>query len=121
MASLNNSKRPPASCPGCSHDMVVKALDKALSKMGIEGNEVVLVSDIGCSGLFDTYFNTHAFHGLHGRALTYATGLKVAERRQIPCVRWECAGEGDKKPRTMVRFRMSYIKSFIESHYRTEI
>jgi 2-oxoglutarate/2-oxoacid ferredoxin oxidoreductase subunit beta len=37
-----------------------------------------MVSDIGCSGLFDTFFNTHAFHGLHGRALTYATGLKLA-------------------------------------------
>jgi Pyruvate/2-oxoacid:ferredoxin oxidoreductase gamma subunit len=35
------------------------------------------VSDIGCSGLFDTFFNTHAFHGLHGRALTYATGIKL--------------------------------------------
>jgi pyruvate/2-oxoacid:ferredoxin oxidoreductase beta subunit/Pyruvate/2-oxoacid:ferredoxin oxidoreductase gamma subunit len=37
-----------------------------------------MVSDIGCSGLFDTFFNTHALHGLHGRALTYATGLKLA-------------------------------------------
>ena len=47
--------------------------------MGIEGNQVALVSDIGCSGLFDTFFNTHAFHGLHGRALTYATGIKLAQ------------------------------------------
>jgi pyruvate/2-oxoacid:ferredoxin oxidoreductase beta subunit/Pyruvate/2-oxoacid:ferredoxin oxidoreductase gamma subunit len=37
-----------------------------------------MVSDIGCSGLFDTFFNTHALHGLHGRALTYAAGLKLA-------------------------------------------
>lgn len=37
-----------------------------------------MVSDIGCSGLFDTFFNTHAFHGLHGRALTYAAGIKLA-------------------------------------------
>jgi pyruvate/2-oxoacid:ferredoxin oxidoreductase beta subunit/Pyruvate/2-oxoacid:ferredoxin oxidoreductase gamma subunit len=47
--------------------------------MGLEGDQVVIVSDIGCSGLFDTYFHTHAFHGLHGRALTYATGLKLAK------------------------------------------
>jgi pyruvate/2-oxoacid:ferredoxin oxidoreductase beta subunit/Pyruvate/2-oxoacid:ferredoxin oxidoreductase gamma subunit len=40
---------------------------------------VVIVSDIGCSGLFDTFFNTHAFHGLHGRALTYAAGIKLAQ------------------------------------------
>jgi 2-oxoglutarate ferredoxin oxidoreductase subunit beta len=46
--------------------------------VGLTGDQVVIVSDIGCSGLFDTFFNTHAFHGLHGRALTYATGLKMA-------------------------------------------
>jgi len=47
--------------------------------MGLGGSEVVIVSDIGCSGLFDTFFNTHAFHGLHGRALTYAAGIKLAQ------------------------------------------
>jgi pyruvate/2-oxoacid:ferredoxin oxidoreductase beta subunit/Pyruvate/2-oxoacid:ferredoxin oxidoreductase gamma subunit len=47
--------------------------------MGLRGEDIVIVTDIGCSGLFDTFFNTHAFHGLHGRALTYATGLKMAQ------------------------------------------
>jgi pyruvate/2-oxoacid:ferredoxin oxidoreductase beta subunit/Pyruvate/2-oxoacid:ferredoxin oxidoreductase gamma subunit len=47
--------------------------------MGLPGNQIALVSDIGCSGLFDTFFHTHAFHGLHGRALTYATGIKMAQ------------------------------------------
>jgi 2-oxoglutarate/2-oxoacid ferredoxin oxidoreductase subunit beta len=79
MTSLINKKRPPAYCPGCSHDTVTKALDKAFQSMGLEGNQVAIVSDIGCSGLFDTFFNTHAFHGLHGRALTYATGIKLAQ------------------------------------------
>jgi len=46
--------------------------------MGLKGNQIAIVSDIGCGGLFDTFFHTHAFHGLHGRALTYATGLKLA-------------------------------------------
>lgn len=78
MASLLNEARPPVFCPGCSHDLVVHALDQALEKLDISGNEVVLVSDIGCSGLFDVFFHTHAFHGLHGRALTYALGLKMA-------------------------------------------
>ena len=77
MSSLINSSRPPVFCPGCSHERIVHSLDKALEKMALEGNQVVIVSDIGCSGLFDTFFNTHAFHGLHGRALTYATGLKM--------------------------------------------
>ena len=78
MDSLLNSKRPSVFCPGCSHEQVLHALDKALVHMGFSGKDVVIVSDIGCSGLFDTFFNTHAFHGLHGRALTYATGIKMA-------------------------------------------
>jgi len=78
MASLLNNARPPVFCPGCSHDIIVKALDQALDRLGVAGNEIVLVSDIGCSGLFDVFFHTHAFHGLHGRALTYALGLKMA-------------------------------------------
>lgn len=78
MSGLLNGKRPPAFCAGCSHERVVHALDRALQTMGVPSHKAAIVSDIGCSGLFDTFFNTHAFHGLHGRALTYATGLKLA-------------------------------------------
>ncbi|MBW2240250.1 MAG: 2-oxoglutarate synthase, partial [Deltaproteobacteria bacterium] len=78
MSSLMNTGRPPVFCPGCSHDRITHALDKAFSNLGFQGQDIVIVTDIGCSGLFDTFFNTHAFHGLHGRALTYATGLKMA-------------------------------------------
>ncbi len=77
MDSLLNKSRPPVFCPGCGHEVVVRALDKAFRNMGLEGNEICLVSDIGCSGLFDTFFNTHAFHGLHGRVLTYSTAIKL--------------------------------------------
>jgi len=78
MASLLNTNRPPVFCPGCSHDRVVRVLDQVFQKMGLAGEEIAMVSDIGCSGLFDTFFNTHALHGLHGRALIYATGIKMA-------------------------------------------
>ena len=78
MDSLLNSSRPLVFCPGCAHERVVQALDKTFQNMGLNGNQIVIVTDIGCSGLFDTFFNTHAFHGLHGRALTYATGIKMA-------------------------------------------
>ncbi len=54
--SLLNKSRPPVFCPGCSHERVVQALDKALIRLGVKGNQVVIVSDIGCSGLFDTFF-----------------------------------------------------------------
>ena len=53
------------------------------------------------------------------RLLKCSTALiyKMAERRQIPCVRWECPGEGTEKPRTTVRFRREDIVGFIEKHY----
>lgn len=76
--SLLNRERPPVFCPGCGHEAVVRSLDRSLGQLGLAGEQVAIVSDIGCSGLFDTFFNTHAFHGLHGRALTYAAGIKMA-------------------------------------------
>jgi 2-oxoglutarate ferredoxin oxidoreductase subunit beta len=78
MSSLLNSSRPPVFCPGCSHERITHGLDKAFQNMGLSGEQIVIVTDIGCSGLFDTFFHTHALHGLHGRALTYAAGLKMA-------------------------------------------
>lgn len=78
MASLLNKSRPPVFCPGCTHERITHALDETFQNMNLSGDQVVIVSDIGCSGLFDTFFHTHALHGLHGRALTYAAGLKLA-------------------------------------------
>ena len=65
-------------CPGCGHHVVVKALGKALVMRQLDPKKVVIVTDIGCIGLADRYFTTNAFHGLHGRAITYACGLKLA-------------------------------------------
>lgn len=65
-------------CPGCGHDALLKALDKALVKLQRPANGMVIVTDIGCIGLSDRYFTTNAFHGLHGRSVTYACGLKLA-------------------------------------------
>ncbi len=85
MASLLNPHRPAAFCPGCSHERSLQALDAAFQEMGLKPDGIVMVSDIGCSGLFDTFFATHALHGLHGRALTYAAGIKLA-RPQLKVV-----------------------------------
>jgi pyruvate/2-oxoacid:ferredoxin oxidoreductase beta subunit len=65
-------------CPGCGHHLLIKSLDKALVKLQLDPKEVVIVTDIGCIGLSDRYFTTNAFHGLHGRSITYACGLKLA-------------------------------------------
>jgi pyruvate/2-oxoacid:ferredoxin oxidoreductase beta subunit/Pyruvate/2-oxoacid:ferredoxin oxidoreductase gamma subunit len=65
-------------CPGCGHHAILDHLNAALVSQQLDPRQVVLVSDIGCSGLSDQYFATSAFHGLHGRSITYATGIKLA-------------------------------------------
>jgi 2-oxoglutarate ferredoxin oxidoreductase subunit beta len=65
----------PPFCPGCSNVSSVKYLSKALTECGYNPLDVVMVSDIGCSGLVDPLFNTHTIHGLHGRSAALATGV----------------------------------------------
>ena len=65
-------------CPGCGHSSILDQLNEALVRLDRDPKQVVLVTDIGCSGLSDQYFSTSAFHGLHGRSLTYAAGIKLA-------------------------------------------
>ncbi len=65
-------------CPGCSHRLVLEALDRVLIRLQWDPADIVIVTDIGCVGLSDQYFVTSGFHGLHGRSLTYATGIKLA-------------------------------------------
>ncbi len=64
-------------CPGCGHSPLLAAVDAALVRLQLPPEKVVLVTDIGCIGLSDQYFITNAFHGLHGRSLTYASGIKL--------------------------------------------
>jgi len=94
MTSLLNESRPPVFCPGCSHERITHTLDNAFQNMDLAGDRIVMVSDIGCSGLFDTFFNTHALHGLHGRALTYAAGLKLARPELKVVVTMGDGGQG---------------------------
>ncbi len=75
---LNGSRLPFAFCPGCGHTRVVEQLAVALAQLQIDRQRIVIVTDIGCSGIADQYFRTHAFHGLHGRSVTYASGIKLA-------------------------------------------
>ncbi|MGB8645526.1 MAG: thiamine pyrophosphate-dependent enzyme [Anaerolineae bacterium] len=65
-------------CPGCGHGSILDHLNAALVKLQLDRNKVVLVTDIGCVGMSDQYFDAHTFHGLHGRSVAYATGIKLA-------------------------------------------
>ena len=72
------NERPYPFCPGCGHTHILNRVNEALIRLRLDPHEVVLVSDIGCVGLSDQYFRTNAFHGLHGRSVAYATGIKLA-------------------------------------------
>jgi pyruvate/2-oxoacid:ferredoxin oxidoreductase beta subunit len=52
-------------------------LNAALVRLQLDPRKTVIVTDIGCVGMSDQYFSVNAFHGLHGRAVTYATGIKL--------------------------------------------
>ena len=75
---IDESLKPYFFCPGCGHGVITDHLNAALVKLQLDPRKVVIVTDIGCSGLTDKYFATNAFHGLHGRSVTYATGIKLA-------------------------------------------
>jgi 2-oxoglutarate ferredoxin oxidoreductase subunit beta len=68
----------PVWCPGCGDFGVLASLERALAKHGRPPHEVVLVSGIGCSSRLPGYMSTYGFHGVHGRALAVAGGLKMA-------------------------------------------
>lgn len=65
-------------CPGCGDFGVLRALQKAVSKLGIHPKDLMVVSGIGCSSNLPGYIHAYGFHGLHGRALAQATGMKLA-------------------------------------------
>jgi len=65
-------------CPGCGHGIVLNALLRAVEKLGLSKNEIVMVSGIGCSSRISGYVDFHTLHTLHGRALAFATGLKLS-------------------------------------------
>jgi 2-oxoglutarate/2-oxoacid ferredoxin oxidoreductase subunit beta len=68
----------PIWCPGCGHFSVLNAITKAMAALGIDKDDTVLVSGIGCSSRLPAYFDSYGFHGVHGRGLAIAQGLKVA-------------------------------------------
>lgn len=64
-------------CPGCGYNASVRSISKALKGAGYAPEQVILVSDIGCSGLVDPLFNTHTIHGLHGRSAALGLGVTL--------------------------------------------
>jgi 2-oxoglutarate ferredoxin oxidoreductase subunit beta len=79
-------------CPGCGDYSILAQMKKALAPLGVARENMVFVSGIGCSSRFPYYMNTFGFHTIHGRAPTFATGLKLA-RPDLQV--WVITGDGD--------------------------
>ncbi len=79
-------------CPGCGIGIILKAIAMSLAALKIEPDDIVVVSGIGCSGRMPTFFNTNTLHVTHGRALTFATGIKLARPEKTVIV---ISGDGD--------------------------
>jgi 2-oxoglutarate ferredoxin oxidoreductase subunit beta len=65
-------------CPGCGHGIVLNNLLRAVEQSGIRKNDIVMVSGIGCSSRISGYVDFHTLHTIHGRALAFATGVKLS-------------------------------------------
>jgi len=75
---LRRKKFPLIWCAGCGHGIILKSLLRAIDKIGLEKDNVVIVSGIGCSSRAPGYLDFNTLHTTHGRAIAFATGIKVA-------------------------------------------
>lgn len=79
-------------CPGCGDHAILHAVEKVFPEIGYKKENYVMVSGIGCSSRFPYYVNTYGFHGIHGRAMAIASGVKIAN----PALSvWIITGDGD--------------------------
>lgn len=74
----HDKKFPHVWCPGCGNGIVLGALIRAIDRLELQKDNIVLASGIGCSGRMNVYVDFNTLHTTHGRALTFATGIKLA-------------------------------------------
>jgi 2-oxoglutarate ferredoxin oxidoreductase subunit beta len=89
---LKEGRIPHIWCPGCGNGIVVTALVKALQKAGLDNDSTAVVSGIGCAGRAAGYLAIDTYHTTHGRAVPFATGLKLANPKLNVVV---VSGDGD--------------------------
>ncbi len=89
---LRLEKMPTLWCWGCGDGVILKAVIRAIDKLGWKQDDVAVVSGIGCSGRFSSYVDFNTVHTTHGRTVAFATGIKLANPdKHVICV----AGDGD--------------------------
>lgn len=88
----HNKKFPHVFCAGCGHGIVLGSLVRSIHNLGLPKDDVVIVAGIGCSGRMAVYVDFNTVHTTHGRALTFATGIKMANPKLNVIV---VMGDGD--------------------------
>ena len=78
VASDYKSANKPIWCPGCGDFSVLQAITRSMAALGKSPEQLAVISGIGCSSRIPAYTNCYGFHGVHGRSLALAAGLKVA-------------------------------------------
>lgn len=89
---LRMERIPHVWCPSCGIGTVVKCYATALERSGVDLDKVSVVSGIGCSGRVAGYLKLDGFHTTHGRAIPFATGLKLGRPELLVTV---ISGDGD--------------------------
>jgi 2-oxoglutarate ferredoxin oxidoreductase subunit beta len=87
----------PTWCPGCGNWGIGMGIKMALSELGHSPSSVMVSFGIGCSGNMNDFLNAYAMHGLHGRAIATAIGMKLANHAMPVCAvvgDGDCYGEG---------------------------
>lgn len=82
----------PRWCPGCGDFSIINQIQRTLPTVGVPREKIVFISGIGCSSRFPYYMNNYGMHTLHGRAPTFASGLKIA---RPDLMIWVVTGDGD--------------------------
>ena len=73
-----DKKFPGVWCAGCGIGIVMGSLIRAIDDIGLDKNQIAVISGIGCTGRMPVYMDFNTMHTTHGRALAFATGLKLA-------------------------------------------
>lgn len=89
---LRTDKMPTFWCWGCGDGVILKAIIRAIDRIGWSMDDVCVVSGIGCSGRMSSYIDCNTVHTTHGRAIAYATGIKLANPDKHVIV---VTGDGD--------------------------
>jgi 2-oxoglutarate ferredoxin oxidoreductase subunit beta len=82
----------PRWCPGCGDFSIINQVQKAMPTVGVKRENIVFISGIGCSSRFPYYMNNYGMHTLHGRAPSFASGLKLSRPELMV---WVMTGDGD--------------------------